>query len=164
MARPTGKRQVKAKPPCGLFKPAGIPAKDLDEVQLTVDEYEAIRLVDYEGLYQEQAAEAMDVSRQTLGRILELARRKVGETLVQGKSLRIEGGEYFMGQTRCFVCPDCKHRWTVAYGVPRPETCPKCPSRKVVRCDAKLGQGRGRRGCGKGRCRRLRYGKPPETP
>ncbi len=81
-------------PPCACFKPAGIPARELEHVMLTVGEYEALRLADYEGLYQEQVAARMGVSRQTVGRILENARRKVAEAITRGKALRIEGGTY----------------------------------------------------------------------
>ena len=59
-----------------------------------MDEIEAMRLADLEGMYQEQAAERMDVSRQTFGRIITSAHRKVAEALVEGKALRIDGGEF----------------------------------------------------------------------
>jgi Predicted DNA-binding proteins len=62
-------------------------------VSLSLDELEAIRLADYEGLYQEEAAARMKISRQTLGRILNLAHRKVAEALIQGKALKIETNE-----------------------------------------------------------------------
>jgi predicted DNA-binding protein (UPF0251 family) len=75
-----------------VFKPAGIPARELDEVVLPLDEFEALRLADLEGLYQEQAAERMGVSRPTFGRILDAAHRKVADALVHGHALRIEGG------------------------------------------------------------------------
>jgi predicted DNA-binding protein (UPF0251 family) len=64
----------------------------LQQVALTVDELEAIRLADLEGLYQEEAAQRMNISRQTFGRILEAAHRKVADALVNGKALSIEGG------------------------------------------------------------------------
>ena len=64
----------------------------LEQVGLTVDEVEAIRLVDLEGMYQADAAEKMGVSRQTLGRIAESAHRKIADALVNGKALSIEGG------------------------------------------------------------------------
>jgi predicted DNA-binding protein (UPF0251 family)/predicted Fe-Mo cluster-binding NifX family protein len=75
-----------------VLKPAGIPARDLEEVILGFDEAEALRLADLEGLYQEAAARSMGVSRQTFGRIVEIARRKVADALLNGKALRIEGG------------------------------------------------------------------------
>ncbi len=81
----------------------------LEEVILTVDEFEAIRLADLESLYQEQAAEKMDVSRQTFGRIIESAHKKVAEALVKGKALKIEGGEIEMAEMRKFRCYDCQH-------------------------------------------------------
>lgn len=77
---------------CRFFKPQGVPLSMLEEVVLTDDELEAVRLADVEGLYQEQAAEQMAVSRQTFGRILESAHTKIGDALVNGKALCIEGG------------------------------------------------------------------------
>ena len=74
---------------------------------LAVDEFEALRLADYEGLYQEQAAERMRISRQTFGRIVEAARKKVAQALVEGLALRIEGGEIEMAKMRAFECGDC---------------------------------------------------------
>lgn len=64
--------------------------RELQEVILDADELEAIRLADLEGMYQEDAATAMGVSRQTFGRIVSSARKKVAEGLVHGKALRIE--------------------------------------------------------------------------
>ena len=92
MPRPYSRRRVARHPVVDLFKPAGIPARELDEVVMTLDEHEAIRLADLEGLYHEEAARRMGISRPTFGRILESAHRKVAEVLVEGKALRIEGG------------------------------------------------------------------------
>ncbi len=75
-----------------LMKPAGIPARELESVTLAMDEAEALRLADLEGLYQEAAARSMGVSRQTFGRIVEAARKKVADAVLNGKALRIEGG------------------------------------------------------------------------
>jgi predicted DNA-binding protein (UPF0251 family)/predicted Fe-Mo cluster-binding NifX family protein len=83
---------VGGSPVIGLYKPAGVQAQDLEEVALGLDELEALRLADYEGLYQEAAALRMGVSRQTFGRIVEAARRKTAAALVEGKALRIGGG------------------------------------------------------------------------
>jgi len=65
----------------------------IEEVVLGFDEAEALRLADLEGLYQEAAARSMGVSRQTFGRIVELARKKVADAILNGKALRIDGGE-----------------------------------------------------------------------
>ena len=64
--------------------------RELESVELAADELEAIRLTDLEGMYQEQAAEQMGVSRQTLGNILKRAHQKVAEALVLGKAIGIE--------------------------------------------------------------------------
>jgi predicted DNA-binding protein (UPF0251 family)/predicted Fe-Mo cluster-binding NifX family protein len=78
--------------PCA-FKPAGVPARELEHVTLGFDELEALRLADLEGLYQEAAALRMGVSRQTFGRIVETARRKVADAVINRKCLRIEEGD-----------------------------------------------------------------------
>jgi uncharacterized protein len=142
MARPRNCRQVGSIPESNYFKPRGIPLTMLEEVILTVDECEAIRLADLEGLYQEQAAEKMRVSRQTFGRMIESARRKVAEALVKGKALKIEGGEFEMAAMRKFKCSDCQHAWNLPYGTGRPENCPSCKSGNIRRADADRGYGR----------------------
>lgn len=85
-------RWIRSAPPVSVFKPAGVPARDLPAVVLRLDEYEAFRLADYEGLQQEEVAEQLGVSRPTVSRILESARRTVASALVEGKTLFIEGG------------------------------------------------------------------------
>jgi predicted DNA-binding protein (UPF0251 family) len=92
MPRPRNFRRVGCLPQANFYKPSGIPLSVLQHITLTVDEFEAIRLTDLEGLYQKQAAKKMNVSRQTLGRILESARKKIADALVNGKALSIEGG------------------------------------------------------------------------
>lgn len=72
------------------FKPRGIPLVELEEVSVRLDELEAIRLADYEGLYHEDAAQKMKISRATFGRILDEARHKVAEAILKGKALKIE--------------------------------------------------------------------------
>jgi len=97
-----------------VFKPAGIPACDLEAVTVSLDEFEAIRLADGEGLYQEQAARRMKVSRPTFGRIVEAAHRKVADALLNGKTLKIEGGTVQVNhqkRCRCELCAErCAHR------------------------------------------------------
>jgi predicted DNA-binding protein (UPF0251 family) len=97
MPRPRNFRRVGCLPQSNYYKPRGIPLSVLEHVNLTFDELEAIRLADLEGLYQEQAAEKMNVSRQTFGRIVESARKKIADALVNGKALSIEGGPIDLG-------------------------------------------------------------------
>jgi len=68
--------------------------RELEEVTLAFDEAEAIRLAEWEGLKQEEAAKKMDISRITFQRILHKAHRKIAEAFLFGKALRIEGGEF----------------------------------------------------------------------
>ena len=92
LPRPFSPRRIDCSPGATYFKPAGIPLRDLQEITLTLDELEALRLADLEGLYQEEAAERMQVSRPTFGRIVESARKKVADALVHGSALRVDGG------------------------------------------------------------------------
>ena len=92
MPRPISPRRVRCIPGVCQFKPAGVPLRELEEEILTLDEVEALRLADAEGKYQEEVAEKMGVSRQTVGRILASARQKVARALVNGKAIRLEGG------------------------------------------------------------------------
>jgi len=133
MGRPKNCRRVGFLPDTKYFKPRGIPLDLLEEIILTVDECEAIRLADFEGLYQEQAAEKMAVSRQTFGRIIESAHKKVAEALIKGKALKIEGGEIDMSDMRKFRCSDCQHSWELAYRSGGPAHCPFCKSGNIHR-------------------------------
>jgi len=90
MSRPQKDRCINCKPGATYFKPRGIPLVDLVEVALHLDELEALRLADYEGLYHEDAARRMHISRATFGRILDGARRKVVGAILNGQALEIE--------------------------------------------------------------------------
>ena len=99
MPRPRKPRFVSGYPTLTAFIPEGVPVSG--EVSLSVEEFEAVRLSDFEGLDQESAANLMEVSRQTYGRILARARHCISESLITGKALRIEGGDYeFRGMGR----------------------------------------------------------------
>ena len=122
-------RKVSQEPVISIFKPAGIPAKELDEISITVDEFEAIRLADFEGLNQRDASDAMHVSQPTFNRILTSARKKIAKTIVRGIVLRIEGGEYVLPcDVRVFECERCETIVEAPLGEPRPRSCPQCVS------------------------------------
>jgi predicted DNA-binding protein (UPF0251 family) len=106
--RPFCYRTIAGRPPAAIFKPTGIPMPALEVIVMTLDEFEAIRLADLVGLYQEQAAEEMGVSRPTFSRIVESAHRKVADALVHGKALRIEGGPVQREGRRCCELHDKK--------------------------------------------------------
>lgn len=109
MARPRKRRMLGFSPEATYFKPSGIPLRELEEVQLSMDELEALRLTDIEGLSQKDAAERMRVHQSTLNRTLASARAKLSDALVSGKAIRVSGGD-FMIEDGSFVCPGCKKR------------------------------------------------------
>lgn len=81
-----------------MFKPAGVPATELQAVELGLDEVEALRLADVEGLYHDAAAQRMGVSRPTFGRLVQAARHKVAVALLEGRMLVFQGGPVAAGQ------------------------------------------------------------------
>jgi len=134
MPRPRRFRWVRFRPEVTFFKPHGIPVNMLEHVTLTVAEVEALRLCDLEGLYQEDAAARMGVSRQTLGRVLKEARRKIAESIIRGKALKIEGGTYRM-LSAFYLCEVCGNRFPMPWCFPVPDACPDCGSSQIVRED-----------------------------
>jgi predicted DNA-binding protein (UPF0251 family) len=92
MPRPPRRRRVFEGLEERVYKPAGVRMRGLERVSLTLDGLEAIRLADLEGLYQEEAANRMGISRATFARVLSEAHRVVAEALVRGKALDIGGG------------------------------------------------------------------------
>lgn len=147
MPRRPIQRLVTGLPPADLFKPAGVPMRQLETVELAIDELEAMRLVDHEGLSHEEAAHYLGVSRQTAGRVVESARRKVADALLGGKALAIGGGAYRVAAAaRC--CNECGARWAVSDDeTAGDERCPSCGSTQVGVCRGfgpGHGHGRGR--------------------
>jgi len=94
MVRPRICRRIRFKPNTIYFKPAGIRIVDLEEVILTFEEYETIRLIDLENIEQGKAGDMMKISQPTLSRLLKSARRKISEAIIKGKAIKIEGGNY----------------------------------------------------------------------
>lgn len=114
-------------PSVSYFKPRGIPMLELEEVQLTVDEREALRLADLDNLSHEEAGRLMGVSRATFGRIIQKARRVLADALINGKAIHIEGGNYrIVSEERVFVCNHCQTKWNESRGTGRPAACPGC--------------------------------------
>ncbi|MFW6369498.1 MAG: DUF134 domain-containing protein [Myxococcota bacterium] len=101
MPRPFCKRRIAGRPAAAIFKPAGIPMPEIEELVMTLDEFEAMRLADLDGLYHEQAAKQMNVSRPTFSRIIDSAHAKLADAIVHGKAVRIEGGPVKVEGRRC---------------------------------------------------------------
>ncbi len=133
MPRPFKPRRVSTMPRYTYFKPTGIPMPLLDEVVLTVDEIEAIRLKDLEKLEQQECAVRMNVAQSTLQRILSSAREKIALSIIEGKAMRIHGGPFAIeGEP---TCPRCRRRRFGQKPPPKADTpgigeeyCPECGS------------------------------------
>lgn len=93
MSRPYKCRVITREPSVTYFKPRGVPMSSLAEIVLGLDELEAVRLADLGGLHHEDAAERMNVSRPTFGKIIRAAHAKIAQVIINGKALRIEGGK-----------------------------------------------------------------------
>lgn len=126
MSRPKYCRSIAGIPNRNCFRPKGIPSALLEEVVLTLDEYEAVRLADFEGLYQEQAAAMMHVSRQTFGRIIATAHRRIADVLINGKALKIEGGEVSFAEMNPIPCEKCCKVFNVDREASDTKICPHC--------------------------------------
>ena len=127
MVRPQKERRVAFNPAISYFKPRGIPMFDLEEICLTVDQREALRLSDLLGMSHEEAGRHMGVSRATFGRIIQRARKAVADALINGKAINVEGGHYqLVNKTRICHCSDCAHEWEEPAGTGRPVHCPSC--------------------------------------
>ena len=125
MPRPFKPRRVSSMPRFTYFKPTGIPMPLLEEVVLTVDEVEALRLKDIEKLEQHECAQKMDVAQSTLQRILVSAREKLTRAIIEGKALRIHGGPYALSSDQ--LCPRCRrHRKKAGKVSPQEQDCPEC--------------------------------------
>ena len=156
MAKPKKERQVQYPPTVVFFKPQGIPLVQLQQVILNVDEYEAIRLVDYDGLDQEKAAEKLGISRATCARIVEGAHKKIAEAITQAKAIRIEGGSFVL-KKNLMRCMECGRVWetTVKSGdkngkkvAKQNPACPQCSGSRLLNLGEAVGgyrRGRGRK-------------------
>ena len=135
MSRPVKCRRVCSLPGVTYFKPAGIPMRFLSEVCLSLEEAEAMRLKELENLEQKQCAEHMNISRPTFQRVLASARKKVADALLNGKAIRIAGGNY--GDVALhLVCSD-GHEWDVNW-TSAADPVPLCPICKMPPIDSSL--------------------------
>ena len=134
MSRPVKCRRVNFLPDVKYFKPAGIPMHKIEEMCLSIEEVEAIRLKDLEGLEQAEGAKMMNISRPTFHRVLNSAHQKIAEALFSGKAIKIGGGN--------FEVPPCHfncingHQWDVSFKAGEkelPHICPICQTTDI-RC------------------------------
>jgi len=162
MVRPIRCRRIFSNPRITYFKPAGVLLRNMENSILTRDELESIRLIDFEKVGQNKAGKEMKISQPTLSRILKSAREKLADAVVNGKAIKIKGGDFEMVQPRgrslgsgrgqglgvggrgrmggvsagpggeC-ICPSCGYREPQVRGSPcMNKKCPKC-GKKMTR-------------------------------
>jgi len=140
MARSKMQKIVHQPPLFTAFKPIGVMKNTLQSLPMTLDEYEAIRLADYLGMDHAEAAEEMEISRSTFSRLVEQARKKTAQFLVEGKALYIDGGNvHFRGNI--IRCQDCGHMFNIKIGTPV-SNCPECESVNLTNLAGGFGHGR----------------------
>jgi len=140
MARPQKDRLIKEPPLFSEFKPAGIPGRLVEKVILTIDEYEAFRLSDNLAMSQEEAADEMEISRPTFTRLIESARKKISELIINGKMLVIEGGNIHFRQN-LIKCRGCSHLFNINIEE-NIRKCPICDSDELINLAGGFGHGR----------------------
>ncbi len=150
MARPVKWRKIENMPGTSFFFPSAEGSADVPQNVLLIEEYEAVRLKDLEGLEQEECAEKMQVSRPTFQRILLSAREKIADSLVHGKAIRVAGGNYTVNICPA-VCMDCGRKWQDSFEHVKAArdgeyVCPSCGSGRIE-CGQGPGGGACRRNC-----------------
>ena len=140
MPRPKLKRLVQRPPLFSDFKPMGVRGQELPTIELALDEFEAIRLADYEGLDHAASAEKMGISRSTFSRLVEKARFKTASFMIDGRRLHIDGGDiHFHGNL--LKCHGCGHMFNVAFEE-EIKQCPSCESMNLIDMAGGFGHGR----------------------
>lgn len=134
MARPKTIRKMVSPPKFKGFKPYGYYAKEEEPITMLFEEYEAIRLCDYELLNQLEAAEFMGISRPTLTRIYESARRKVAKAFAEARAIAIEGGKVFF-DNEWFRCKNCGAHFNNPEIKKKLMNCPVCNSISILEID-----------------------------
>ena len=139
MPRPKNRRIVHEPPLFNEFKPLGVPSINLKRSKLSLDEFEAIRLADYNGYSQEEAASEMGISRSTFSRLIENARKKLAEFLILGKLLSIDGGNIHF-RNNIIRCESCGYMFKTDINASFAE-CPNCKSTSLVNLAGGFGHG-----------------------
>lgn len=134
MPRPKRHRSMETPPLMNGFKPFGTPVNQAESVFLLMEEYESLRLADYENFSQEQAAERMDISRPTFARIYDKARKTIAKAFVEGKAIFIEGGNVAF-TSDWYRCAKCNHTFV---SNKKKENCPNCASNNTIHINTSL--------------------------
>jgi predicted DNA-binding protein (UPF0251 family) len=129
MPRRKTRRRVVAPPGFKGYRPYGHMRGKIDHVELLYEEYEAIKLADYEGMNHQEASVQMGVSRPTFARIYEIARRKIARALVETREIRSAFGNAWMNES-WYHCEDCHSRFTMPPTI-QDQRCPLCRSEHI---------------------------------
>lgn len=134
-------KRIVQKPPLFTdFKPTGVRRLSLEPIELSIDEYEAIRLADHLGMSHDEAADEMEISRSTFSRLIEEARKKIAEFIIEGKQLQIDGGNiHFRGNI--IKCQSCGHMFNTNFDK-NITKCPACDSDNLIDLAGGFGHGR----------------------
>lgn len=129
MPRPRRFRRILEEPQIRCFKPERDNLDSFKPIEITVDEFEAIRLRDYHDIQQKRSAEIMGISQPTFHRTLTSARKKISKALIDGKTIIIVGGDYITGKDR-YKCNVCGFEWRSPEK--EYEKCPDCQSKDIT--------------------------------
>ena len=140
MPRPQFNRIVHEPPLFSDFKPIGVRGHDLEQIVLSLDEFEAFRLADQLGFSHASAADEMEISRSTFSRLIEKARKKIADFIILGKTLTIGGGTVHF-RVNIIQCKDCGHMFKINFEQTITE-CPACHSKKIINLAGSFGHGR----------------------
>lgn len=140
MPRPKNNRIVLEPPLFTEFKPVGTRGHSLDRAELTLDEFEAFRLADQMSLSHAEAADEMEISRSTFSRLIEQARRKIADFIINGKILSINGGNIHF-RTNTIRCQSCGHMFKTDFSMKISE-CPLCHSENLLNLAGGFGHGK----------------------
>ena len=163
MSRPKKIRRMSSVPVLSGFKPYGLTSTKVKDnsVFLLCEEYEALRLNDYEKCNQCEAAAIMQVSRPTFTRIYLSARQKIASAFIEGRQIIIEGGKVQYDQN-WYLCNDCKCSFNRMEEIP--EKCPLCSSKSIIEYSPEIKKSSSNlehndNKCGRGRCKNRNYNK-----
>jgi predicted DNA-binding protein (UPF0251 family) len=130
MPRHRNKRKIMKPPRFKGYKPYGYPGTNSDPVELLFEEYEAIKMADYQLMNHEDAGRLMGVSRATFARIYENARRKIAKALVETREIKTSMGDIFFDK-EWYLCNDCNERFSKKENKNK-ENCPTCKSEDLT--------------------------------
>ena len=140
MSRPKKQRVVNQPPVHRSFKPVGVPRTKLELLNLSLDEFEAIRLADHLGMDHNDASGEMEISRSTFTRLIEKAHKKISRFLIIGGQLNIDGGNIHF-RTNILSCGDCDHKFNINFET-HLSSCPKCGSKNLFDLAGGFGHGK----------------------